>query len=190
MTKQELRKLYLQKRIALTPTHLEDLNQKLLENFFSSVDLSEIRVLHTFLPIEKKNEPNTWLIIDRIKKDFPKIRISIPRVNNQTGLLESFYFENKEQLNKNIWGILEPKQGMPTEPSDIDTILIPLLAFDLDGHRAGYGKGFYDKFLKTCSSSSKRIGISLFPPVDKIDNVNDFDEKLNFVITPEEVFKF
>jgi 5-formyltetrahydrofolate cyclo-ligase len=190
MTKQELRKLYLQKRTALTSAQLEDLNKKLLINFFSSVDLSGIKVLHTFLPIEKKNEPNTWLIIDRIKKDFPEIRISIPRVNNQTGLLENFYFENKEQLSKNIWGIVEPKQGIPTEPSDIDIVLIPLLAFDIHGHRVGYGKGFYDKFLKTCSSHSKRIGISLFAPVDKIDNVNDFDEKLDLVIAPEEIFQF
>jgi 5-formyltetrahydrofolate cyclo-ligase len=190
MTKQELRKLYLQRRAALTPSQLEDLNAKLLNNFFSSVVLNNKKVLHTFLPIERKNEPNTWLIIDRIKKDFPNIRISIPRVNNQTGLLENFYFENKDQLNKNIWGIVEPKHGIPTDASDIDMILVPLLAFDITGHRVGYGKGFYDKFFKTCSSRSTRIGISLFAPVEKIDNVNDFDEKLNQVITPEKIFEF
>jgi 5-formyltetrahydrofolate cyclo-ligase len=190
MTKKELRKHYLNKRKALSSAEYKNLNLKLFKQLFSSVDLSAVKVLHTFLPIEKNNEPDTWPIIDRIRKEYPKIKISIPRINDQTGELENFYFENKDQLKYNIWGIPEPKHGIPTEPSSIDMVFAPMLVFDRTGHRVGYGKGFYDRFFRQCSSNCKRIGICVFPPVDNIDDVSEYDERLDMIITPEESFKF
>ena len=82
-----------------------------------------INIIHTYLPIEKNKEPNTWLIIDKIKKEFPAVRISIPRVRNNT--LENFFFEGIHQLEKNAWGILEPKEGMPTDVKKIDMVIVP-----------------------------------------------------------------
>jgi 5-formyltetrahydrofolate cyclo-ligase len=190
MTKKELRKYYLIKRKELSDKAYEELNQKLFTNFFSSVDLTGVSVLHTFLPIEKNREPDTWPIIDHIKKEYPKIKISIPRINDQTGELENFYFESKDQLKTNLWGIPEPKHGIPTEPSSIDVVFAPMLVFDRNGHRVGYGKGFYDRFFRQCSSTCKRIGICLFPPVDNIDDVSEYDEKLDVIITPEDTFTF
>ena len=190
MTKPEIRKLYLQKRSALSAAECIDLSQQICNHFFSAIDLSSTKVIHTFLPIEKNKEPNTWFIIDRITKEFPKIRISIPRINNQTGGLENFYFESHEQLKQNILGIPEPEQGVPTEPEHIDIVITPLLAFDASGHRVGYGKGFYDKFLQTCHDHCRRIGISFFPPVDSIDDINQHDQKLDFAITPEKTYLF
>jgi 5-formyltetrahydrofolate cyclo-ligase len=170
MTKQELRKLYLQKRLALSEAEYLRLNDQLCENFFTHIDLSFVKVLHTFLPLEKNKEPNTWLIIDRIRKEFPHIRLSVPCVNNEREELENFFFEGLQQLQPNSWGILEPKQGIPTETESIDMVLVPLLVFDKSGHRVGYGKGFYDRFLITCKSSTLKVGLSLFPPIEKIPN--------------------
>jgi len=190
MTKQELRKLYLQKRLALSEAEYLQLNHQLCENFFAHIDLSFIKVLHTFIPLERNKEPNTWLIIDRIRREFPNIRLSIPRVNNQTGELENFYFEGLHQLQQNSWGILEPKQGVPTEPEKIDMVLVPLLVFDKRGHRVGYGKGFYDKLLSQCQSTCMKIGVSLFSPINAIEDVNVFDQPLSLAITPSEIISF
>jgi 5-formyltetrahydrofolate cyclo-ligase len=184
MTKQELRQLYLQKRMMLSEAEYGQLTFQLYQNFFSNIDLSFIKVLHTFLPITSKKEVDTWLIIDRIKREFPHIRISIPKVNSQTGVFDSFYFEGLHQLATNSWGIQEPKQGIPTEPEKIDLVLIPLLAYDKKGHRVGYGKGFYDKFLATCKPDCKKIGLSLFEAEEKIKDVSDFDIRLDHCITP------
>ena len=190
MTKKELRKLYLQKRAALSEAEYGQRNFQLYQNFFSNIDLSFVHVLHTFLPITSKKEVDTWLIIDRIRREFPNVRISIPKVNSQTGVFDSFYFEGLHQLATNEWGIQEPKQGIPTEPEKVDIVLIPLLAYDATGHRVGYGKGFYDKFLAACRPDCKKIGLSLFEAGEKINDVNDLDIKLDQCITPQTVISF
>src|SRR6187402_2002857 len=184
MTKQELRKLSLHKRLTFSEAEYLHLNHQLCEKFFAHVDLSFIKVVHTFLPLEKNREPNTWLIVDRLRREFPHLRLSMPRVNNQTGELENLFFEGLHQLQLNSWGIQEPKQGVPTEPEKIDMVLVPLLAFDKQGHRVGYGKGFYDKFLATCKPSCKRVGLSLAEPVEEIIDTNAFDVKLHLCVTP------
>lgn len=189
MKKNELRKLYLQKRMALSEAEFLELNRKVVEQFFAGIDLSFIKVVHTFLPIEKQREVNTWLIIERIRREFPNIRLSVPRVNNQTASIDSFYYEGIHQLEKNTWDILEPKQGVPTPVEKIDAMLIPLLTVDKHGNRVGYGRGFYDKFLDSCPDTIQRIGLSLFPVVDRVDDVSSYDIPLHWVVTPDEVLK-
>jgi 5-formyltetrahydrofolate cyclo-ligase len=190
MTKNELRKLSLHKRLALCEAEYAHLNFQLYQQFFSNIDLSFVKVVHTFLPIVAKKEVDTWLIIDRIKREFPHIRISIPKVNTQTGVFDSYYFEGLHQLATNAWGIAEPKQGIPTEPEKIDLVLIPLLAFDKAGNRVGYGKGFYDKFLAGCRPDCTKMGLSLFDAEEKINDSNSFDIKLDTCITPQSVMRF
>jgi 5-formyltetrahydrofolate cyclo-ligase len=190
MKKDEIRKQYMAKRAALSEPEYLQINYRLCEQFFANIDLSFLKVVHIFIPIEKKREPNTWLIIDRIRREYPHVRLSLPRINNQTGEIESVYFEGLHQLQTNSWGIQEPRQGVPTEHEKIDLVLVPLLAFDLTGQRVGYGKGFYDKFLALCRPDCKRIGISLFLPIDKIDDVRPEDEPLTAAITPDEIVHF
>jgi 5-formyltetrahydrofolate cyclo-ligase len=190
MTKQEIRKLYLQKRQSLDEVEFQRLNHLVCDQFFATTDLSSVRVLHAFLPIEKQKEVNTWLIIDRIKKEFPQLRIAIPKINNQSSTLESYFLEGRHQLEKNTWGIPEPKQGIPAPAEKIDMVLVPLVAFDKQGNRVGYGRGFYDKFLANCNADCSKIGLSLFPGVDNIEDINSRDLPLNRVITPREVISF
>jgi len=189
MTKALLRKEFLQKRLSLSEAEYGQLNFQLYQNFFSSIDLSFIRVLHAFLPLQKNKEPDTWIIIDRIRREFPHIRLSLPRVQ-EDGTLENIFFEGLHQLEKNAWGIAEPKQGVPTASSEIDMVLVPLLACDVNGQRVGYGKGFYDKFLATCRPDCITVGISFFEPVDPIDDVNGFDVPLHFCLTPATLHRF
>jgi len=189
MDKSALRNIYINKRNLLTPGEYEQLNLHLYQNFFASVDLSIVKVLHVFLPIEEKREPDTWPIVERVRREFAHIRLSVPRVNTKTHLLEHFYFEGLHQLQKNKWNIWEPKQGIPTPLEKIDMVLVPLLAFDQQGHRIGYGKGFYDKFLSTCKSSTVKIGVSLFSPVEKIV-AGETDVILNHCITPTHYYTF
>jgi 5-formyltetrahydrofolate cyclo-ligase len=190
MTKRELRKKYLEKRKALSEAAYLQLNRQLCENFFLSIELSFIRVLHTFIPITKNKEVDTWLLIDRIRREFPHIKISVPRVNNETETLENFYFEGIHQLTSTSWGIQEPAQGALTNSNEIDLVLVPLLTFDERGHRVGYGKGYYDRFLATCSSHCQKVGLSLFDPIEKIIDIEPSDHKLDKVITPTQVYQF
>jgi 5-formyltetrahydrofolate cyclo-ligase len=190
MTKAELRKVYQQKRLVLSEAEYLQLSRQLCDNFFIHVDLSFVNVVHLFIPIEKNREPNTWLFIDRIRREFPHIKLTVPRVNPETKELDNFYFEGLQQLEENAWGILEPGQGIPTPYEKIDMVITPLLAFDTQGQRVGYGKGFYDKLFARCRPNCIRIGLSLFAPVERIDDIRDFDEPLSMVVTPDQLYSF
>ena len=190
MTKDDLRKQYLEKRHALTEAEYARLNVLLCDTFFHSVDLSMVRVLHTFLPMKKFNEPDTGLIIDGIRRAFPAIQLSIPKVNEQTGTLENYFLEGPDQLVQNKWGLSEPREGVPTPTDKIDMVLVPLLVVDKHGYRVGYGKGYYDRFLSTCRPDCKTLGISFFPPIESISGIEWFDRKLDMAVTPGQLFLF
>jgi 5-formyltetrahydrofolate cyclo-ligase len=190
MNKAELRKIYLQKRQALSEAEYAQLNFQLYQQFFVNIDLSFIKVIHTFLPVASKHEPDTWLIIDRLRREFPHIRISIPKTDSRSNILESFYFEGLHQLVTTAWGIQEPRHGIPTETEKIDMVLVPLLAFDKIGQRVGYGKGFYDRFLKDCKPACIKAGLSFFEAEEKIDNTNVLDVPLDLCVTPAGILKF
>lgn len=188
MTKANARRDFLQKRAALPEGEYHQLNFQLYQQFFSLIDLSGVRCLHIFLPIEGKREVDTWPIIDRLRREHEHIRLSIPKVNGSE--LENFYFEGIHQLKKNKWGILEPEQGVPTPTEKIDMVIVPLLAFDKSGNRVGYGKGFYDQFLAECRIRCQRIGLSLFEPIESIEDVDENDISLTHCLTPHHLYQF
>ena len=92
-------------------------------------------------------------------------------------------WKNKDVLNVNKFGILEPSKSKKIDP---DIILVPVLAFDDNRNRLGYGKGFYDRYLGKNIKSYKKIltvGVAFsFQKHHKLPN-NNKDYKLNYIIT-------
>jgi len=72
----------------------------------------------------------------------------------------------------------------------MEVVFIPLLAYDKNGNRVGYGKGFYDKFLAECNPNTIKIGLSFFEPEELISDINTSDVQLNYCVTPNKTFKF
>lgn len=186
MTKAEIRKIAGLQRKSLSGLQVADFSKRLL-GLFSSFNLSLVKTIHVFLPIEEKNEPNTFLFIDWLLVNWPDIRIIVPKADFNTSMMVNYVFEGREGLVKNPYGILEPEMG-ELHNGDVDLVLIPLLAFDLQGYRVGYGKGFYDRFLQ--GDNVLKVGLSFFDPVDKIDDVNEYDVRLDTCITPDRIYKF
>ncbi len=91
---------------------------------------------------------------------------------------------------ENSWGISEPSSGARIKPEEIDMVVVPLLCFDVSGHRTGYGKGFYDRFLAACRSDCVKIGVSHFGPVDRIDDIREHDVRLDACVTPGHTYTF
>lgn len=190
MTKHELRRIYLSKRKELYASEVAARSEAICDQLFSVTDFTGISVVHSFLPMKRNNEPNSWLIIGRLRKDYPHISISVPRVRPGTGELDHFFLEKDSDLQNSTWDIPEVSDGKPTLVKDIDLVLVPLLAFDLAGNRVGYGKGFYDRFLSECRENTIRTGISLFEAVEKIEGIDEFDQPLHYCITPFQVHAF
>ena len=74
--------------------------------------------------------------------------------------------------------------------ASFDYVIVPLLGFDKQGYRIGYGKGFYDRFLSKCSFKTQFIGISIYEPFEVISDVEPSDIKLHACITPDSIFRF
>nr|MCU0396414.1 5-formyltetrahydrofolate cyclo-ligase [Chitinophagaceae bacterium] len=88
------------------------------------------------------------------------------------------------------FGVEEPLTGKPVDPGMIDLVFVPLLAFDKKGYRVGYGKGYYDRFLKRCRPDVMTLGLSLFPPVEAIGDLHTNDVPLKYCITPHKIYAF
>jgi 5-formyltetrahydrofolate cyclo-ligase len=189
--KSELRKLYLSKRKAISPEQIAIKSQKITNLFFQYFDLLGVKKFHIFLPIVKQNEINTWLIIRYLQENFSKMNIVISKVIPEKSELENYLLDEK-RLTENHWGILEPsgENQEKIQPYQIDLVIIPLLIFDKNGNRVGYGKGFYDRFLQECKPETMKIGLCLEEPIEIIEDVNEFDIKMDFCITPNKIHKF
>jgi 5-formyltetrahydrofolate cyclo-ligase len=190
MNKRELRKIYLEKRKTLAPGDVMEKSLQIAERFFQTFDLDKINFLHSFLPIEKFNEIDTKLIFHRIWFEASHIETLVPRVNFETGEIDNLKFTPVTELVQNAWMIHEPAHNELVESARIDAVLVPLLCFDKSGFRVGYGKGFYDKFLTNCRADCLKIGLNYFPPVDAIADTHEFDVKLDYCLTPDEIYKF
>ena len=101
-----------------------------------------------------------------------------------------FQITSNSNLAINNYGIPEPTEGNQLIESEFDIVFTPLLAFDIQGNRVGYGKGFYDRFISKCNSNCQFIGLSLFDEFTEIEDVNNEDIKLNACITPSKIIYF
>lgn len=189
MQKAELRKLMLQQRRALPAGEVQRRSESIAEQFFANFVLQPGQTVHVFLPIVKNNEVNTWPIIERLRLEHPAVRVVVPVTDVEQNILTHHHLTDEAVLVENPWGIPEPQNARLVLAPEVDMVLIPLLAFDEAGHRVGYGKGFYDRFLADCRPEVLKIGLSLEPPVPTIADPNPFDVPLDVVVMPGGVWR-
>ncbi len=190
MTKYQVRKIYLVRQKSLTEQAREEKSLRIKERFFSNFDLEDVKLLHLFLSIKENGEIDTSFVLDEVRETYPNIKTIVPRVNFEKDVLEHLDLDSETTLVKNRWGIDEPFEDELVDEREIDLVLVPLLCFDKRGFRVGYGKGFYDKCLAKCRGDCLKIGLSFFEPIEEIEDVNNFDVKLDYCITPERVWNF
>lgn len=170
-------------------TQIKTLNTQLLGQC-RQLDLSPYRLAHIFLPITEKKEVDTHAIVDLARVAYPGLQWVISRSDMANSTMLHFLWDAQTVLEKNAYGIPEPTGGQPVAPADLDVVFVPLLAFDTAGHRIGYGKGMYDRFLEQCRADVVTIGLSLFDPVTAISDIGAWDVPLSIVVTPDAIFHF
>ncbi|PTX22632.1 5-formyltetrahydrofolate cyclo-ligase [Pontibacter mucosus] len=189
MLKAELRKQMLRQRRALPQEEVQQRSMRIAEQFFTHFPLQPGQTVHVFLPIIKNNEVNTWLIIERLRQEHPEVRVAVPVTDVEQNILTHHHLTDEAVLVENNWGIPEPQDAHIIHAHEVDVVLVPLLAFDKAGHRVGYGKGFYDRFLDDCRPDVLKVGLSLDPPVERIADPNPFDVPLDAVVMPQGVWR-
>ncbi|MCY7101709.1 5-formyltetrahydrofolate cyclo-ligase [Streptococcus oralis] len=141
--KAELRKKILQEMKALSQEQKQAMDRALTERFLQHPFYQEAKVIATYLSFP--HEFQTQELIERALKDGKKVLI--PKTYPK-GRMEFVVYDPK-QLAKTSFGLLEPQGDLEVvEPSQIDLIHVPGLAFTTEGYRIGYGGGYYDRYLE------------------------------------------
>ena len=184
--KAKFRKKYKDLRRQLTLEEREEASLQ-IANRLLSLDIWQYEFYHIFLPIVKLGEINTEYILNILsgkdknvvlsKSDFEELRMT------------HYLLTDNLKIKTNEWGIPEPQNGLEIKAEQLDVIFIPLLAFDKNGNRLGYGKGFYDRFLSQCRPDALKIGLSYFKAEPELPHT-DQDIKLTHCITPEANYSF
>lgn len=186
MLKKSLRETYSTKRSSLTTERLTSdsisIANKLLE-----LPIWHFDYYHLFLSITTKKEVDTSSIISILQgKDK---HVIVPKVID-SHTLNHFLLTDNTKCILSKWDVPEPLDGISISPKKLDVVFVPLLAFDVYGNRVGYGKGFYDGFLSQCRRDAIKVGVSLFEAENKITDVHYTDVKLNYCVTPNQVYSF
>lgn len=178
MTKKELRLICRDLRYSLTEDQRLDYNKQIRRILMKHLESGQHVAI--FLPITKFHEIDLLPLLDcdhihwyAPKSFFSERRLEFLPVNKASR------FEASEK------GIPEPEGNNFIDPQILDVVVLPMLISDESGYRVGYGKGFYDNFLKRCKPECKRIGVNYFTPVEKISDVDIHDEPIHFCVCPE-----
>jgi 5-formyltetrahydrofolate cyclo-ligase len=189
MLKSEARKIYREKRISLADKERVKLDDLLLIQF-QTVPFPFLEYLLSYWPMEENKEINTHLFTDYLEFINPGLKVSYPKTDFEKIELKALLTNDETEFEQNQYNIYEPEDGEIIAASEIDFVIVPMLICDMFGQRAGYGKGFYDRYLKNCREDCIKVGLSYFEPVDKIDDTNQFDVPLNLCITPQNIYVF
>ncbi len=187
MFKKELRAKYKAMRNKLSADDAEEMSLA-IANKVLTLPIWEKTYFHIFLPIMEHKEVNAEFVLHLLSGKDKEIVIS--KCDFETCNLTHFLLTDNTKIKKNQYNIPEPVDGLEVPTHKIDVVFVPLLAFDKTGHRVGYGKGFYDKFLTECKPETIKIGLSFFETSALIEDVFENDVKLDYCVTPYEVYRF
>lgn len=187
MKKKELRKIYKNKRLEITPLEIDNLSLEIANNLLK-LPIWDKKYFHIFLSITELNEVNTEFILHLLAGKDKEILVS--KANFATNEMTHFLLTDSTKIVKNKYNIPEPLEGIEVSSDKIEVVIVPLLIFDQTGNRLGYGKGFYDKFLSVCKTDCIKIGLSFFDSIKEIEDNHEKDVKLDFAVTPISIYKF
>lgn len=187
MNKHQLRIHYKSLRNALS---LDDIETKSLEiaNQLLKMDIWKASFYHVFLSITEQKEVQTEFLLNILSGKDKHIILS--KSDFSTLQMTHYLLTDTTRIQKNKYNIPEPVEGIDIDVKKIDVVFVPLLAFDKNGHRVGYGKGFYDKFLSECQPETIKIGLSFFEAEEQINDVFESDMALDYCVTPHQIYRF
>ena len=185
LSKIEAREKYKNLRKKLQESEILDMSVEIANNLLK-FNVWELKTFHLFMTIDENKEVDTKPIFDLLIGKGKEI--VIPKINTDTNTLDSYIFDEKTVFEINNLRIPEPNDGIVFN-GKIDVVILPLLAYDLEGNRIGYGKGFYDNFISNLKSEPLKIGISYFSPEERLE-CNNHDINLDYCITPNQIFSF
>jgi 5-formyltetrahydrofolate cyclo-ligase len=174
MTKKELR---IQLKKIRATLNIEQLSNKIIDNLYSFNTFSDAKNVCTYVSFSNE------IITTKILEDKTK-NIYVPKIIGKTMIMTK-YLSN--DLEKNKYGILEPKFNIEFKPKKNDIMILPCLGCNKNFYRLGYGGGFYDKYLQ--NTNCIKIGLIAEKQFINKNFHEEYDIPLNFIITEKAIYK-
>jgi 5-formyltetrahydrofolate cyclo-ligase len=172
--KQINRRVILKKRNRLSKKDIIEKSKIIKEKLFSSKEYKKAKTIMFYVSFG--SEVDT---INMIKESLNKT-VCVPVVKDDK-IIPSIIKEVKELNKKNKYKIPEPSKIRKIKKQDIDLVIVPGIVFDKQNHRIGYGKGYYDAFLKKLKA--KKIGLAFSLQILEIIPKDEWDIKLDKIIS-------
>ena len=181
MSKSKLRKKILKVREKINKKNIQiDFNQiiKILKK-----EKINKKIIGGYYPVNF--EIDDLALLRKFEKNRFSISLPVIKKNFQ---MDFYKWSFLDPLKVNKYGIPEPEIKNIVYP---DILLIPLVAFDKNLNRLGYGGGYYDRLVEKLSKKKNIIKIGLAFSVQKIDKVpiNAYDQKLDYIVTNKYIIK-
>lgn len=175
MDKKALRTMIREKKQAMTEDRIVTASLKLGEMFCTHPLYLDAKTIYGYLPYNQ--EVRTIPMLEQAIKDGK--RVAVPKVFGDE--MKFIYLDDLSKIEKGYCGIPEPIENGPEASDPTALVLMPGLAFDPQGHRIGYGGGFYDKFLASEPNHPTLALCYDFQMVDHLDT-EEFDVPVDFVL--------
>ena len=189
MNKQVLREIFSEKRKFLSREEYDRRNQSVCQKTIAFLKTTDKKAIHLFLPIVKNKEVDTWPILKFLINSKTHTPI-VSRTDFASKSMVHYQINENTEFINDKFDIPTPVRAKQLDVEMIDAVLAPLISFDLEGNRIGYGGGYYDRLLSECRKDTLVAGLAITPPLDLITYAEPHDHKLNMCFNHQQTFKF
>lgn len=170
--------MMIEKRIALSSYEIDEASNVIINKIIHLDSFIRAKTIFSYYPI--KNEVN---ILPMIKKHIKDKNICIPKIEKNEGIMTARIVEDLDDLKYDKYNIPTPSDtSRIINPYEIEFVIVPIVAFDKENNRIGYGGGYYDRFLKECINA-KKCGVAYSFQETDIILSRAYDIKMDIVVT-------
>jgi 5-formyltetrahydrofolate cyclo-ligase len=182
MDKQNIRKTVFKSRLQLSPSDYSHLSRKVQDRFLARFKFQHAQNIGTYSAIRHEVATDTLFAVAQLLGT----RVYYPRVS---GCDLSFHHVGAiAHLVPGAFGVCEPQaEAQVASIEAFDLLVVPGVAFDLSGHRLGYGKGFYDRYLADRPASLTTVGLCFEFQLFESLPVEKHDQSLDYIVTENRV---
>lgn len=182
LQKKELRRKVIELRDKLTPMDIGAMSSLIAKRLYTLPAYEKANTIMFFVSFGSEVDTRTMVeeSIGRAKN------VLVPRpVPKTRELIPSRLLNWDVDLTSGFYGIPEPHDGAlrPQAPSTIDLLIVPGVAFDLQGNRLGYGGGYYDRFFPLLREDVPLAALAFDLQIQPVVPVDEWDRRVDYIIT-------
>ena len=188
-TKQALRRSMRRERLLLAEHERMAMSAVIVDRVVALPEIQQARAVHCYLSIAALGEVATEMLLTKLHSMGKQLMVPVVESD---GLRSVCYYPSMP-LQKGEFGQPEPVERVVADESQLDAVIVPLVAFDTKGQRLGYGKGYYDRFfnhLLKQHRAPQRIGLAFLMQHVATLPAELWDQPLDMVVHEKGVLRF